>query len=152
MNRQERRAAAKQSQKVAPLAVATSLDRAFLAERPDIVDLTEQLTDFSDTAALVCCLDLVISVDTSVVHLAGALGAPVWTMLPLSPDWRWLLNRDDSPWYSSMRLATQTRRLGQRRGSRSPRAGGAGVRVAAPRQGERRSDIGPRAPLNFHPI
>ncbi|MBK3665451.1 hypothetical protein JJE66_30010 [Bradyrhizobium diazoefficiens] len=110
MNRQERRAAAKQSQKVAPLAVATSQDRAFLAERPDIVDLTERLTDFSDTAALVCRLDLVISVDTSVVHLAGALGAPVWTMLPFSPDWRWLLNRDDSPWYSSMRLFRQPKR------------------------------------------
>ncbi|WP_354140255.1 hypothetical protein [Bradyrhizobium sp. LB11.1] len=85
-------------------------DRAFLRERRDIVDLTEQLTDFSDTAALVCCLDLVISVDTSVVHLTGALGAPVWTMLPFNPDWRWLLNRDDSPWYRSMRLFRQPKR------------------------------------------
>ncbi|WP_334535668.1 tetratricopeptide repeat protein [Bradyrhizobium sp. AZCC 2230] len=85
-------------------------DRAFLDERPDILDLTEQLTDFSDTAALVSCLDLVISVDTSVVHLTGALGVPVWTMLPLNPDWRWLLNRDDSPWYSSMRLFRQPKR------------------------------------------
>src|SRR6266702_2917791 len=85
-------------------------DRAFLGERPDIVDLTEQLTDFSDTAALISCLDLVISVDTSVVHLAGALGTPVWTMLPFNPDWRWLLNRDDSPWYSSMRLFRQPKR------------------------------------------
>ena len=85
-------------------------DRALLGERPDIVDLTEQLTDFSDTAALVSCLDLVISVDTSVVHLAGALGAPVWTMVPFNPDWRWLLNRDDSPWYSSMRLFRQPER------------------------------------------
>ncbi|MGY8660844.1 tetratricopeptide repeat protein [Bradyrhizobium sp. UFLA05-109] len=85
-------------------------DRPFLGERSDIVDLTDQLTDFSDTAALISCLDLVISVDTSVVHLAGALGAPVWTMLPFNPDWRWLLNRDDSPWYSSMRLFRQPRR------------------------------------------
>jgi Flp pilus assembly protein TadD len=85
-------------------------DRAFLGERRDIVDLTEQLTDFSETAALVRCLDLVISVDTSVVHLAGALGAPVWTMLPFNPDWRWLLNRDDSPWYRSMRLFRQPKR------------------------------------------
>ncbi|WP_197090905.1 tetratricopeptide repeat protein [Bradyrhizobium sp. LTSP849] len=85
-------------------------DRAFLGERPDIVDPTEQLTDFSETAALISCLDLVISVDTSVVHLAGALGAPVWTMLPFNPDWRWLLNRDDSPWYSSMRLFRQPKR------------------------------------------
>ncbi|QPF90365.1 tetratricopeptide repeat protein [Bradyrhizobium commune] len=85
-------------------------DRAFLAERADIVDLTEQLTDFSDTAALIFCLDLVIAVDTSVVHLAGALGVPVWTMLPFNPDWRWLLNRDDSPWYQSMRLFRQPTR------------------------------------------
>ncbi|MGY8706649.1 tetratricopeptide repeat protein [Bradyrhizobium sp. 18BD] len=89
---------------------ARDRDRAFLGEHPDIVDLTEHLTDFSETAALVSCLDLVISVDTSVVHLAGALGVPVWTMLPFNPDWRWLVNRDDSPWYSSMRLFRQPKR------------------------------------------
>ncbi|WFU74065.1 tetratricopeptide repeat protein [Bradyrhizobium sp. CB2312] len=86
------------------------LDRAFLGERPDIVDLTDHLTDFCDTAALIGCLDMVITVDTSVAHLAGALGAPVWTMLPFNPDWRWLLNRDDSPWYRSMRLFRQPKR------------------------------------------
>lgn len=85
-------------------------DRAFLAERSDIVDLTDHLTDFSETAALMSCLDLVISVDTSVAHLAGALGLPVWTMLPFNPDWRWLLNRSDSPWYQSMRLFRQPER------------------------------------------
>ncbi|WP_234678804.1 tetratricopeptide repeat protein [Bradyrhizobium monzae] len=85
-------------------------DRAFLGERRDIVDLTQHLTDFSETAALIGCLDLVISVDTSVAHLAGALGAPVWTMVPFNPDWRWLLNRDDSPWYQSMRLFRQPKR------------------------------------------
>jgi tetratricopeptide (TPR) repeat protein len=85
-------------------------DRAFLAERSDIVDLTPHLTDFSETAALISCLDLVITVDTSVAHLAGALGAPVWTMVPFNPDWRWLLNRDDSPWYQSMRLFRQPKR------------------------------------------
>lgn len=85
-------------------------DRAFLNARSDIVDLTEQLTDFSETAALMSCLDLVISVDTSVAHLAGAIGAPVWTLVPFNPDWRWLLNRDDSPWYRSMRLFRQTKR------------------------------------------
>jgi hypothetical protein len=85
-------------------------DRAFLNERPDIVNLTEQLTDFSETAALIGCLDLVISVDTSVVHLAGALGAPVWALLPFNPDWRWLLNRNDSPWYRSMKLFRQPKR------------------------------------------
>lgn len=83
-------------------------DRAFLNERSDIVDLTEQLANFSETAALMSCLDLVISVDTSVAHLAGALGAPVWTLVPFNPDWRWLLNRNDSPWYQSMRLFRQT--------------------------------------------
>jgi hypothetical protein len=85
-------------------------DRAVLGERQDIVDLTDELTDFSETAALLSCLDLVISVDTSVVHLAGALGVPVWTMLPFHPDWRWLLNRSDSPWYRSMRLFRQPKR------------------------------------------
>ena len=85
-------------------------DRSFLAEHPDIVDLTEHLTDFSETAALMGCLDLVISVDTSVAHLAGALGVPVWTLVPFNPDWRWLLNRDDSPWYQSMRLFRQHER------------------------------------------
>ena len=82
-------------------------DKAVL-ERTGIVDLTSHLTDFSETAALVSCLDLVISVDTSVVHLAGALGRPVWTLLPYAPDWRWLLDRDDSPWYPTMRLFRQT--------------------------------------------
>lgn len=83
-------------------------DCAFLAERRDVIDLTRDLTDFSETAALISCLDLVISVDTSVAHLAGALGAPVWTLVPFNPDWRWLLNRNDSPWYQSMRLFRQT--------------------------------------------
>ena len=76
-------------------------------ERTGILDLTSHLTDFAETAALVSCLDLVISVDTSVVHLAGALGRPVWTLLPYAPDWRWLLDRDDSPWYPTMRLFRQ---------------------------------------------
>ncbi|HTK84641.1 MAG TPA: tetratricopeptide repeat protein [Patescibacteria group bacterium] len=66
-----------------------------------------ELGDFSDTAALVSCLDLVISVDTSVCHLAGALGVPVWTLVAHEPDWRWLLGRADTPWYPSMRLYRQ---------------------------------------------
>jgi tetratricopeptide (TPR) repeat protein len=65
------------------------------------------LTDYSDTAALLCQLDLVISVDTSVAHLAGALGVPVWILLTHAPDWRWLLDRHDSPWYPSARLFRQ---------------------------------------------
>jgi tetratricopeptide (TPR) repeat protein len=83
-------------------------DAAILRERSDIIDLTADLTDFSETAALVSCLDLVITVDTSVAHLAGALGRPTWILLPYTPDYRWLLDRDDSPWYPSMRLFRQT--------------------------------------------
>jgi len=83
-------------------------DAALLRERGDIIDLTSDLVDFTDTAALIACLDLVITVDTSVAHLAGALGRPTWVLLPYTPDWRWLLDRDDSPWYPSMRLFRQT--------------------------------------------
>jgi tetratricopeptide (TPR) repeat protein len=68
------------------------------------------LTDWADTAALLSLLDLVITVDTAAAHLAGALGRPVWTLLPYCPDWRWLLGRSDSPWYPSMRLYRQDRR------------------------------------------
>ncbi len=62
---------------------------------------------FSDTAAFIENLDLVISVDTAVVHLAGALGKPVWTLLPFVPDWRWMSDREDSPWYPTIRLFRQ---------------------------------------------
>ena len=75
----------------------------------DIAQFAEDLKDFSDTAAVVSLMDLVISVDTAVAHLAGALGKPVWILLPFSPDWRWLLNRDDSPWYPTARLFRQPR-------------------------------------------
>ncbi len=85
-------------------------DKAMLAEKTDIIDLTEHLTDFVATAALVSCLDLVISVDTSVAHLAAALGRPTWILLPFTPDYRWLLDRDDSPWYPSARLFRQDER------------------------------------------
>lgn len=83
-------------------------DRAPLLERPEIVDLTAHLTDFAATAALVSCLDLVITVDASIAHLAGALGRPTWILLPYTPDYRWLLDRDDSPWYPAVRLFRQT--------------------------------------------
>jgi tetratricopeptide (TPR) repeat protein len=83
-------------------------DAAVLRERGDIVDLTAGLTDFTETAALISCLDLVITVDTSVAHLAGALGRPTWILLPWTPDYRWLLDRTDSPWYPSVRLFRQT--------------------------------------------
>ena len=72
-----------------------------------IVDASAELADFSDTAALIANLDLVISVDTAVAHLAGAMGKPVWTMTHFPPDWRWMLGRDDSPWYPTMRLFRQ---------------------------------------------
>ena len=72
-----------------------------------LVDYTLELGDFSDTAGLIGNLDLVISVDTAVVHLAGAMGKRVWTLLPYAPDWRWLMGREDSPWYPTMRLFRQ---------------------------------------------
>jgi ADP-heptose:LPS heptosyltransferase len=70
-------------------------------------NVADDLVDFADTAALIANLDLIISVDTSVAHLAGALGKSVWTLLPFVPDWRWMLDRSDSPWYSTMRLFRQ---------------------------------------------
>lgn len=72
-----------------------------------IVDGGAWCQDFAATAALVSHLDLVISVDTSVAHLAGAMGKPVWLLLPYDPDWRWLLQRRDTPWYSTMKLYRQ---------------------------------------------
>jgi tetratricopeptide (TPR) repeat protein len=80
---------------------------------PDFSDLnvyTESLRDFADTAALVAHMDLVISVDTSVAHLTGALGVPLWILLPLSPDYRWMLDRCDSPWYPGATLWRQQER------------------------------------------
>ena len=70
-------------------------------------DWTEELDDFADTAALIDGLDLVISVDTSVVHLAGALGKPVWVLNRFDQCWRWLSDRTDSPWYPTARLFRQ---------------------------------------------
>jgi len=85
-----------------------SEDAAVLASLgTDIADLAPALGSFADTAAAVDALDLVISVDTSVAHLAGALGRPVWTLLPYALDWRWMRDRADSPWYPTMRLFRQ---------------------------------------------
>ncbi|HET6198509.1 MAG TPA: tetratricopeptide repeat-containing glycosyltransferase family protein [Acetobacteraceae bacterium] len=72
-------------------------------------DHSGMLADYADTAALIALLDLVVTIDTSVAHLAGALGKPVWIMLPHSADWRWLLGRNDSPWYPTARLFRQQR-------------------------------------------
>jgi hypothetical protein len=83
-------------------------DRVVLSERGDIRDFTADLTDFSETAALMSCLDLVITVDTGAAHLSAALGRPTWILLPYTPDYRWLLDREDSPWYPTVRLFRQT--------------------------------------------
>jgi Flp pilus assembly protein TadD len=72
-----------------------------------LIDLTDNINDFADTAALIEHLDLIISIDTAVAHLAGALGKPVCLILPFAPDWRWLLDRNDSPWYQSTRIFRQ---------------------------------------------
>ncbi len=84
-------------------------DARALTTAPHIRHFGHELADFSDTAALCAHMDLVIAVDTSVAHLAGALGVPTWLLLPHLPDWRWLLDREDSPWYPGMRLIRQTR-------------------------------------------
>jgi ADP-heptose:LPS heptosyltransferase len=85
-------------------------DAAYLHERGGIVDLSAHLSDFVETAGLMSCLDLIVTVDTSVAHLAAALSRPTWLMLPYTPDYRWLLDRADSPWYPTMRLFRQDAR------------------------------------------
>ena len=86
-----------------PAAAETALPPAGVS----ITDFTSDLEDFADTAALIANLDLVITVDTAVAHVAGAIGKPVWVLLPVASDWRWLLNREDSPWYPTARLFRQ---------------------------------------------
>jgi Tfp pilus assembly protein PilF len=75
----------------------------------EVLDVSQDLTDFAQTGALLANLDLVITVDTSVAHLAGAMGVEVWVLIPVNPDWRWMLGREDSPWYPTMRLFRQQR-------------------------------------------
>lgn len=82
-------------------------DRETLPSHRHIMDVAHELVDFSDTAALIDCLDAVVTTDTSVAHLSGALGQKTWVLLAFSPDWRWLLDRDDSPWYRGMKLFRQ---------------------------------------------
>jgi tetratricopeptide (TPR) repeat protein len=86
---------------------AREIDRATLGRRPEIMDCGVNLRDFADTAALCECLDLVITVDTSVAHLSAAIGQQTWVLLPFAADWRWLLDRTDSPWYEAVRLYRQ---------------------------------------------
>ena len=85
---------------VAAASIAASPAGSRMAPLPEAATL-------ADTAALIDELDLVISVDTSIAHLAGALARPCWVLLPFAPDWRWLLERDDSPWYPTLRLFRQ---------------------------------------------
>jgi len=82
-------------------------DRAALDANKSLVRIGEMTTEFADIAAIIAQLDLVITVDTSIAHLAGALGKPVWILLAFVPDWRWFLDRDDSPWYPTARLFRQ---------------------------------------------
>jgi ADP-heptose:LPS heptosyltransferase len=91
----------------APAAAAALQGQA--PEGAALVDLAPELIDLAETAAAIAQLDLVVAVDTAVAHLAGALGRPVWVLLPAVPDWRWLLGREDSPWYPTMRLFRQRR-------------------------------------------
>ena len=83
------------------------VDKELLGQHIEIKYFGYALEDFTDTAALCKLMDVVISVDTSVAHLAGTLGKPTWVLLPFSPDWRWLLDRDDNPWYQSVILYRQ---------------------------------------------
>lgn len=121
MIRQDQRGRAIRLEELAPLAsdprmIFFSLQRGDAAAQTisppagmNMVDWTDDLGDFADTAALISGLDLVITVDTVIAHLAGALGRPVWVLLKQTPDWRWLLDREDSPWYPTMRLFRQQR-------------------------------------------
>lgn len=76
----------------------------------ELIDWTSQIKDFADSAALIANLDLLITVDTAPAHLAGALGKPVWMLVPFLPDWRWMVDRMDSPWYPTMKLFRQPAR------------------------------------------
>jgi tetratricopeptide (TPR) repeat protein len=82
-------------------------DEELLHQCPQVIHLGDQLEDFSDTAAIMSLVDLVICSDTAPVHLAGALGEPVWVLLERSPDWRWMFERTDNPWYPTARLFRQ---------------------------------------------
>lgn len=82
-------------------------DKNFLEQHHSIKFVGNHIDDFSDTGALCECIDLVISVDTSVAHLAGTLNKQTWVLLPFVPDWRWLLDRDTSPWYPSIKIYRQ---------------------------------------------
>ena len=79
-----------------------------MAAAMEVENIADQFEDFMDAAAAIENLDLVISVDTALLHLAGAMGKCVWALLPFAPDWRWMLVRSDSPWYPTMKIFRQT--------------------------------------------
>jgi hypothetical protein len=83
------------------------VDAETLRSNPQVLNFADEQQDFEDAAALCECMDLVISVDTSVAHLSGALARETWILLPSTPDWRWLLDRTDSPWYPTATLYRQ---------------------------------------------
>jgi hypothetical protein len=89
------------------LKIDVNEDEQLILDQHNVMCIDHQINDFDDTAAIIENLDLVISTDTSVVHLAGALGKPVWVLLAFSADWRWHISRLDSPWYPSARLCRQ---------------------------------------------
>jgi Flp pilus assembly protein TadD len=91
---------------------AAQASRDLLPRNFSLTNWGEEFIDFSDTAAAVDCLDLIISIDTSVAHLAGAMGKPVWILLPIVPDWRWMLERSQTPWYPTMHLFRQSKARG----------------------------------------
>ena len=82
-------------------------DRAYAATLPNLLDISPQLESFAETGAVIANLDLVLAVDTAIVHLAGAIGAPAWVLVPQPSDWRWLVGREDSVWYPTLRLFRQ---------------------------------------------
>ena len=90
---------------------STPDDDTTLQANPHVLQLGPELSDFADTAALLTCLDHVVCVDTAVAHLAGAMGLTTSLLLPFTPDWRWQLGRNDSPWYPTLRLYRQQQRL-----------------------------------------
>jgi hypothetical protein len=92
-----------------PAKIGPAVNASRAAAEMGMTDWTAELTDFADTAALVANLDLVISVDTSVAHLTGAMGRPIWMLTPMNNEWRWMIMRQGTPWYPTMRLFRQDR-------------------------------------------
>jgi len=93
--------------KIAWVSLQVGAKASMVSDLPKVIDLSSTLRDFTDTAGAIAHLDLIISIDTALVHLAGAMAKPVWMLTPYNPDWRWMLNRTDSPWYPTMRLFRQ---------------------------------------------